>query len=135
MSDSNIKLDPRAKTGIGVETINGSINDRALALINRLNSVMGYEGIGTKKITDINGNTETLALHNIDTGYDWQGKEAYYYQSSVLRLNEISEKLNSNLEKVKNDITKNITNLFDTLKTKSGSLDAYENALANAQSP
>lgn len=133
VAENNLKLDPRARPNIGVEAVSGSLTDRALALISVLNGTMGYEGMGTKVLTDDLGKTETLGLYNIDQDYQWQGKQAFYYQSSVLRIEEIQNQLSRNLNKVQDDLSKNVSGLFDILKNKNTGLENYKQAIIDAK--
>ncbi len=117
-----LPLDPRANTSIGPQTISGQITDKALALLDILNSVSGNSGRNVKQIDVIeNGinSSLTLGVTNVEADYGtnaWTPSQLVYFQSTTKRLALIQDTLQTNLSEIESDISSNIRSLFDLIK-------------------
>jgi hypothetical protein len=132
------RVDPRSNANVSVETINSTLLDRATDLLGFINGAIGFEGTGAKNFTIYqNGTLEdlTLAIHNIETNSDqpsWVEAQNILFQAAPYRLNQIKEKLEANIDSIKNDIAGNISNLFTMIQGKENEFNPLEGALSNA---
>ena len=114
------EVDPRTASPLDSTSINGQMTDRAIELIGMLNKVIGADGLGTNTFTLLNDELEdirqTLSIHTVEPDAEdphWQEKQTVYFGTAHDRLDLIQEKLNENLDNIKNDIASNVSGLFD----------------------
>ena len=138
-------VNPHKTNLVDPGTINGLVQDRALALINLLNNAVGETngniGASIFNISDENGKEQelTLSKHEITKTVldkNWKEAETIYYQTAHLRIDEIREKfntgyskltkslLNTNEENAKENINALFANLETKVKDKLNSLDS-----------
>ncbi len=138
-------VDPRANPSVGTEFVSGQITDKALALLDILNQVTGTKGNNVKQFDIIEDghvpSNLTLGVYNVRAGINaWEANQLVYFQSTPQRLSLIQQKLQANLNKIQDDITSNISTLFDLIQKPSGQgglgiqdqLDAAEGILSTA---
>lgn len=129
-------VNPQKTNLVDPGTINGLVQDRALALINLLNNAVGETngniGASIFSISDENGEEQelTLSKHQITKTVldkNWKEAETIYYQAAHLRIDEIREKFNTGYSDLTESLlnTDTINALFAELETKvTNSLDS-----------
>ncbi|MDA0773115.1 MAG: hypothetical protein O3C63_09275 [Cyanobacteria bacterium] len=127
-----VNTDPRANPSIGAEFISGQITDKALALFDLLNQVTGTEG-GNFKTFDIEGESLSLGLYRTERDADspaWTQGDIIYFQDSASRLEAIESKLRVNFNKLQNDITGNISKLYELVgKSATGEISSDDSSI------
>jgi len=132
--------DPRINPNIGVEQINSTLLDKATDLLGFINGAIGFEGTGSQNFTIMkNGALDdmTLAIHQIETNSNqprWVEAQKILFQAAPYRLQAIKEKLEANIDAIKNDIAGNIENLFSVVQEKEKDFNPLETAVSNASS-
>jgi formate dehydrogenase maturation protein FdhE len=129
-------VNPQKTNLVDPGSINGLVQDRALALINLLNNAVGETngniGASIFNISDENGEEQelTLSKHQITKTVldkNWKEAETIYYQAAHLRIDEIREKFNTGYSDLTESLlnTDTINALFAELETKvANSLDS-----------
>lgn len=129
-------VNPQKTNLVDPGTINGLVQDRALALINLLNNAVGETngniGANIFHISDENGEEQELTLSKYQVAKtvlddNWKEAETIYYQAAHLRIDEIREKFNQGYSRLTESLlnTNTINALFENLETKvANSLDS-----------
>ena len=129
-------VNPQKTNLVDPGSINGLVQDRALALIDLLNNAVGETngniGASIFNISDENGEEQelTLSKHQITKTVldkNWKEAETIYYQAAHLRIDEIREKFNTGYSDLTESLlnTDTINALFAELETKvANSLDS-----------